>query len=153
MSGHLPCAATLSMSRHISTLNYLRSADTCLTRTRTVILLVVHTCYNGKCEQMPRFLWSFQPKIARGTYPKFYVHPTMMKKRTILSFEQCASCRPLAVEVVRQNTNSTYRSKQNGHRIVAKWNSGGRPDMKYVERQNLNYVEYNLQVFAYCTIS
>ena len=37
MSGHLPCTATLSMSRHLSTLNYLRSADTCLTRTRTVI--------------------------------------------------------------------------------------------------------------------
>ena len=31
------CTATLSMSRHISKLNYLRSADTCLTRTRTVI--------------------------------------------------------------------------------------------------------------------
>ena len=37
VSGHLPCMATLSMSRHLSTLNYLRSADTCLTRTRTVM--------------------------------------------------------------------------------------------------------------------
>ena len=37
MSGHLLCTATLSMSRLISTLNYLRLADTCLTRTRTVI--------------------------------------------------------------------------------------------------------------------
>ena len=37
MSGHLPCTDTLAMSRHISTLNYLRSAATCLTRTRTVI--------------------------------------------------------------------------------------------------------------------
>ena len=37
MSGHLACTDTLSMSRHISTLNYLRSAATCLTRTRTVI--------------------------------------------------------------------------------------------------------------------
>ena len=37
VSGHLPCTATLSMSRHVSTLNYLRLADTCLTRTRTVI--------------------------------------------------------------------------------------------------------------------
>ena len=37
MSGRLPCTDTLSMSRHISTLNYLRSsADTCLMRTRTV---------------------------------------------------------------------------------------------------------------------
>ena len=37
VSGHLSCTDTLSMSRHISTLNYLRSATTCLTRTRTVI--------------------------------------------------------------------------------------------------------------------
>ena len=27
-------------------------------------LLVVSTCYNGQCKQMPRFRWSFQPKIA-----------------------------------------------------------------------------------------
>ena len=27
-------------------------------------LLVVSTCYNGRCKQMPRFRWSFQPKIA-----------------------------------------------------------------------------------------
>ena len=33
MSGYLPCMAMLSMSRHISMLNYLGSADTCLTRT------------------------------------------------------------------------------------------------------------------------
>ena len=26
--------------------------------------------------------------------------------------------------------------------IVAEWNSGGRPDMKYVKRQKLTYVEY-----------
>ena len=27
-------------------------------------LLVVSTWYNGQCKQMPRFQWSFQPKIA-----------------------------------------------------------------------------------------
>ena len=27
-------------------------------------LLVVRICYNGQCKQMPRFRWSFQPKIA-----------------------------------------------------------------------------------------
>ena len=27
-------------------------------------LLVVSTYYNGECKQMPRFRWSFQPKIA-----------------------------------------------------------------------------------------
>ena len=37
VSGHLQCTATVSMSRHITTLNFLLSADTCLTRTRTVI--------------------------------------------------------------------------------------------------------------------
>ena len=31
-------------------------------------LLVVSTCYNGQCKQMPRFRWSFQPKIA-GAHP------------------------------------------------------------------------------------
>ena len=31
-------------------------------------LLVVSTCYNGQCKQMPRFRWSFQPKVA-GTHP------------------------------------------------------------------------------------
>ena len=30
-------------------------------------LLVVSTCYNGQCKQMPRFRWSFQPKIAART--------------------------------------------------------------------------------------
>ena len=29
VSGHMPCTVTLSMSQHISTLNYLQSADTC----------------------------------------------------------------------------------------------------------------------------
>ena len=36
-------------------------------------LLVVSTCYNGQCKQMPRFRWSFQPKIA-GAHP--YLRPT-----------------------------------------------------------------------------
>ena len=29
-------------------------------------LLVVRTCYNGQCKQMPHFRWSFEPNIARG---------------------------------------------------------------------------------------
>ena len=33
-------------------------------------LLVVRTCYNRQCKQMPRFGWSFQPKIPRGTHAK-----------------------------------------------------------------------------------
>ncbi len=79
----------------------------------------------------------------------------MLKKRTILSFDQCASCRALAIELVRQNANSTYRSKQRGwpqRAVVPERYSGGRPEMKYFERQKLTYVDYNLQVFAYCTI-
>ena len=38
-------------------------------------LLVVRTCYNGKCKQMPRFRWSFQPKIALGGHPN--LRPTV----------------------------------------------------------------------------
>ena len=30
-------------------------------------LLVVSTCYNGQCKQMPRFPWSFQPKSLART--------------------------------------------------------------------------------------
>ena len=32
--------------------------------------LVVRTCYNGQCKQMPLVRWSFQPKTARGADPK-----------------------------------------------------------------------------------
>ena len=39
----------------------------------------------------------------------FCVQPAMLKKKTILSFEQCTSCRALAVERVRQNANSEIR--------------------------------------------
>ena len=38
-------------------------------------LLVVRTCYNGQCKQMPRFRWSFQPKIAHGAHPN--LRPTV----------------------------------------------------------------------------
>ena len=126
---------------------------------------------------MPRFRWSFQPKIARGAHPNlrptvcsnvhaaiwwpqaifhieskflrdeprdcghsrpfgyirfttsrrkshvFYVKPAMLKKITIVSFDQRASCRTLAIELVRQNANSTYRSKQSGHKEPS-WPSG-----------------------------
>ena len=37
-------------------------------------LLVVRTCYNG---QMPRFRWSFQPKIAHGAHPN--LRPTVFQ--------------------------------------------------------------------------
>ena len=134
-------------------------------------LLVVCTCYNGQCKQMPHFRWSYEPKIARGTHPKlrptissnfhaviwifisranacvrnhvivasqrvvrpfgyirftlrrkshvFCVKPAMSKKRTILSFDQCASCTAIAIELVRQNANSTYRSRVATRAIVA----------------------------------
>ena len=38
-------------------------------------LLVVRTCYNGQCKQIPCFRWSFQPKIAHGAHPK--LRPTV----------------------------------------------------------------------------
>ena len=46
--------------------------------------------------------------------------PAMSNKRTILTIYQCTSCRALAIELVRQNTN---RSKQSGHREPS-WPSG-----------------------------
>ena len=38
-------------------------------------LLVVRTCYNGQCKQMPRFRRSFQPKNSCGALPK--LRPTV----------------------------------------------------------------------------
>ena len=40
-------------------------------------VLVVSTCYNGQCKQMPRFRWSLQPKIA-GAHPN--LQPTDLSK-------------------------------------------------------------------------
>ena len=56
--------------RHISTLNYLPSADTRLTRTQTVIFWLSATAISitDTYKQMQRFQWSFQPQIA-GAHP------------------------------------------------------------------------------------
>ena len=35
-------------------------------------LLVVRTCYNGQCKQMPYFRWSFEPKFVRGELLYYY---------------------------------------------------------------------------------
>ena len=152
MSGHLTCTATLSKSRHISTLNYLRSADTCLTRTRTVIYWLSVPAITYSANKCHVFGGHFNPKsltartltcdrqffqmsmlpsgdrkqyfisrvnscvmnhvivaiqtISWFGYIRFttsrrkshvcYVKPAVLKKRTILSFDQCASCRALA---------------------------------------------------------
>ena len=37
-------------------------------------LLVIRTCYNGKCKQMLRFQWSFQPEIAGTANLRPIVH-------------------------------------------------------------------------------
>ena len=68
-------------------------------------------------------------------------HTAMTKKRRIKSpvkqgaapAGRSTSCRELAAELLRQ------MAKQTG---LASWNSGGRPDMKYVKLQELTYVEY-----------
>ena len=68
MSGHLPCTDTLSMSRHISTLNYLRSADTCLTRTRTVIYWLSVPAITDSSNKCHVFGGHFNPKsLAAGS--------------------------------------------------------------------------------------
>ena len=75
------------------------------------------------------WLWQFRPfgyirftTSCRKSHV-FYVRPAMLKKRTILSFDQCASCRALAIELVRQKANSTFRSKNSGHKEPS-WPSG-----------------------------
>ena len=62
VSGHLPCTATLSMSQHISTLNYLPSADTCLTRTRTVIYWLSVPAITDSASKYRVFGGHFNPK-------------------------------------------------------------------------------------------
>ena len=62
MSGHLPCTATLSMCRHISTLNYLRSVDTCLMRTRTVIYWLYVPAITDRANKFRVFGGHFNPK-------------------------------------------------------------------------------------------
>ena len=62
MSGHLTCTATLSKSRHISTLNYLRSANTCLTRTRTVIYWLSVPAITDSANKCHDFGGHFNPK-------------------------------------------------------------------------------------------
>ena len=150
------------MPRHISVvwLNYLRSTDTCADADSRV--LVVRTCYNGECKQIPGFRWSFQPKIA-GAHPNlFHIDVCVMnhviaasattplvafvlrhhvKKVTSSVFNPrclrrerflliwtselmcCAAWAECIVytldlsncELVRQNTNSTYRSSHSCH--------------------------------------
>ena len=49
-------------------------------------LLVVSTCNNGQCKQMPRFRWSFQPKIG-GAHPN--LPPTVRSNfRAVVTNEQ-----------------------------------------------------------------
>ncbi len=62
VSGHLPCTATLSMSRHNSTLNYLRPADTCLTRTQTLIYWLSVPAITDSVNKCRVFGGHFNPK-------------------------------------------------------------------------------------------
>ena len=167
MSGHLTCTVTLSLSRHISTLNYLRSADTGLTRTRTVIYwlyvpaiadsankcrvslvistqnqAIFHTCVMNHVIVAVRpfgyicFTTSRRKSHVFCVYRTMCVKPAMSQKRTILSFYQCASCRTLAIELVRQNAN---RSKQSEPKEPS-WPNGIQAAvliMKYMECQKL----------------
>ena len=163
MSGHLPCTAMLPMFRHISTFNYLRSADTCLTRTRTVIYWLYVPVISGQYKQSHVLGGNFNPKsLAARTLicdrqfaqisilPSsdrkqyfisrvnvclkvtlvllhqvvkshvFCVKPAMSKRRTII--DQCASCRTLAIELLRQTANSTNVV---ANRVATKSHRGG----------------------------
>ena len=163
------------MSRHISTINYLRSADTCLTRT-VIYWLQVRTCYDGQCKQMLCFGGHFNPKslvartlsydrrlaqismlpsgdrkqyacvmnhviVASQTLwlvlrhhivmclnPRSTIVAAMSKKRTLLSFYHCASCRALAIEpqgsklraISRHRRLTIVRANRN-NQTGAKW--------------------------------
>ena len=60
VSGLLSCTATLSMSRHVSTLNYLPSADTC--PTRTVIYWLSVPAIMDRASKLRVFGGHFNPK-------------------------------------------------------------------------------------------
>ena len=68
VSGHLLCGHLINVGLtyfnvKLPTISgHLPNADT------HSHLLVISTCYNGQCKQMPHFWWSFQPKIA-GEHP------------------------------------------------------------------------------------
>ena len=81
----------------------------------------------------------------------FYVKPTMLKKRTVLSFDQCASCRTLAIELMRKMQIARIEA----NRVATKSHRGravfGRPawyEILWAPKVDLRW----LQVFAYCTI-
>ena len=121
VSGHLTFTATLSKSRHTPTLNYLRSADTCLTRTRTFIYWLsvpVITDSSNKCRVLV--------VICDQQFAEIPMLPSGDRNQCFIS-----------------QTHKEWPQRA----IVAEWNSGGRPDIKYVERQKSTYI-----VFAYCTI-
>ena len=61
-------------------------------------------------------IWLHLFTTSRRKSHVFCIKPTMSKKRTLLSFDQCTSCRGLAVVLVRPNANSTYQIKQSGHK-------------------------------------
>ena len=67
VSGHLMCTATLSMSRHRSTLNYLRSVDTWLTRTRPVIYWMKAPAITDSANKCHVFGGSFNQKSLART--------------------------------------------------------------------------------------
>ena len=62
VNDHLPCTATLSLSQHISTLNYLGSADTCLTRARTVLYWLFVPAITDSANKCRVFSGHFNPK-------------------------------------------------------------------------------------------
>ena len=103
MSGHLPCTATLSMSRHISTLNYLRSADIC--RTRTVIYWLSVPAITDSANKSRVFGGHFNPKsLVR----------TLTAIDSSLKFQCCR---------LVTTSNISYRCLRDEPRDCGRWNS------------------------------
>ena len=60
-------------------------------------LLVVSTCYNGQCKQIPRFRWLFQPKIA-GVHPN--LRPTDLSNFRVVVWWLWQCVYPLGISLV-----------------------------------------------------
>ncbi len=159
MSGHLTCTATLSKSRHISTLNYLRSADICQTRTRTVIYWLSVPAITDSANKCNVFGGHFNPKsLAARTltcdrqFAQMSMLPSSDRKQYFISRVNSCVMNHVIVDVERLPSSwcgktqiariEANRVATNKRAIVVERHSGCRLDMKYFEHQKLTYVDY-----------
>ena len=83
----------------------------------------------------------------------------MSTKRKILSLQERVtvlkrleygtSCHVIAAEL-QSGKMQIGRIRLDKEAIMAEWNSGGRPDLKYVKRRKTTYAELNDLVWEWC---